>query len=136
MLNVQEVLSLVQAVSLWIIFIYSFRRVNRLEAALLDFPEALGESIKMSILGFKSGRAKQEKVVGKALMKDLVNQQSPILGFLMDQFPELGNLLQENPQLIPIAIQYLGKLGGGIPLNGGQPQPTNNHNPMARPMEL
>lgn len=70
--------------------------------------------IKFGGMGEISGQSRLEKGLQNAVMDDVINSQSPILGMIIEQFPQVKSYLMKHPNAIP---QVLGMLA---PLLQGQ----------------
>ena len=71
---------------------------------------------KSTNAGLASGEARQEKAMSQAIVKDVAQQQNPLLGIALNQFPNLTKLVAKNPELLNIAQQVMSNFknkGGG-----------------------
>lgn len=68
---------------------------------------------KGTFMGLESGASRQAAAVDGAIAEDLARQAHPVIGGLLDNFPQLKRTLRKNPALFDMAIQQLaGKLNG------------------------
>lgn len=80
----------------------------------------VAESMKYSIMGKQSGDARLEKGMNEALVSDVVNQKNPMIGMIMDNFPQAKEYLAKNPNALPQILKLLERFGGGnVPSGDG-----------------
>lgn len=80
------------------------------------------ESMKYSLMGQKSGDARLEKGMNEALVSDVINQSNPLIGMIMDQFPQGKEYLAKHPDALPQILDLIQKFTGGqgAPAGGGK----------------
>ena len=71
---------------------------------------SLEEKARFSAMGQASGQARLHKALENALLEDTINIQSPILGLIMKQFPQIKSYFMEHPQAVPKIMQILNNL--------------------------
>jgi hypothetical protein len=109
-------------------------KLNRIKADIIDFitpdedgqPSKLGqmaaglgdhiasktvENAKTTLMGYKSGQARQEKAVEAAFAKDMIGMQSPLAGAALQAFPSLQKLIEKNPAMADLVMSKLGSQG-------------------------
>lgn len=99
-----------------------FARVT--DAIAGQFASAAVSSIKGSFMGMQSVDARNIKRLEQDLTMDLVNNQSPAIGMMLEQFPGVKRRLMKNPELLPYIQQIIGKVTGPA----APAAPENNHN--------
>ena len=89
---------------------------------------ALGQSLKMSVLGSLSGPARLEKGLKKAFTEDIIDQKLPILN-LIDGIAGVNvkNYITKNPEALGQILQLAGPLLSGVSQNisGGSNYASN-----------
>lgn len=93
------------------------------EAISRQFASAAVASVKGTIMGMNSVDSKNQKKLEADFTMDLVNQQMPLLGAFMAQFPSVAKRIQKNPELLPLVQQFASKLSNG----GSLKMPVENH---------
>jgi hypothetical protein len=89
------------------------------DSASASVGNAFAMQIKTSIMGKLSGSARQEKAVEQAILSDT----SPLLG-LVQSMPSLRKLIEKNPALAGLALNYLQKRMPVTPGNGTPGEPV------------
>lgn len=82
------------------------------------FGTRIAASLKATFMGVQSVESKIQARVEGAITKDLITQNSPVAGIILDKFPAVAKLVHKNPGLLDIVTQYLGK--------GKQPEGGDN----------
>lgn len=72
-----------------------------------------------SIRGQQSVNAKNSAKLEQAIAQDVVSSANPLLGGILNAFPQAGKILVKNPQLVEYFLGMLAKRGAG---NNGQKQ--------------
>lgn len=95
---------------------YADTRINELKRDFADslpiLTKKVAESLKFSLMGQASGDARVEKGLNEAVVSDLVNAENPMVGMILDQFPQAKKYLMKNPQAVPYVLQMLQRFGG------------------------
>ena len=73
----------------------------------LQFSRHILAGFKTTAMGMVSGEAKQHAAVQGAITQDVISLQNPLIGAALSQFPALRKLLDKNPQLAPLAANFL-----------------------------
>ena len=60
--------------------------------------------------GVASGIVRNEKGLNAALMNDVLNEQSPLLGMVLNYFPSAKEYLAKNPNAIPYLLKIASPL--------------------------
>lgn len=81
--------------------------------------DSLFARFQFSAMGQKSGEARLEKGLQNAMMSDVIDSQSPLLGIVMEQFPQVKNYLLKHPNAIPQVLQMVAPLLQGKGFKGG-----------------
>ena len=104
-----------------IIFFWAWGRhtVNSLLGFVYDAFDEIPKRAKMSALSTLGVEGKQKKKIGQAILQDLINQQNPLVGMALQQFPAVKELLMQHPEYVPMIMQFL---------QGMQPGNGNSHN--------
>ena len=111
------------AVALIYFFTVKPRWIDKLEEKIPEYMAGVGSSLmasaKGTIMGIASGESRGKKALMKAATSDLIEQSNPILATVLKQFPSVGELIADNPNLLPIALNMLGKMNLGNSNGGG-----------------
>lgn len=82
-------------------------------SALADMlARSLVAQIKSTFMGKQSGAVRAENAVAGDIAEDMVNQQLPLAGAVLDSFPTLKKTLRRNPALLDFALSKLSGMGG------------------------
>ena len=60
--------------------------------------------------GVASGIVRNEKGLNSALMNDILNEQSPLIGMVLNYFPSAKEYLMKNPNAIPYLLKIAAPL--------------------------
>lgn len=98
-----------------------------LDVIASKFGAALSLQLKATFMGVKSGESRAGKQIDAVLQNELISSQSPLLAIAVKKIPALKGLLDDNPGLIPVAIeklsQFTSKNKGITSDNGGEENP-------------
>jgi len=83
------------------------------------FGRAVAASLKAAFMGKQSGDVRAEQAVMGDIVKDSIDQTSPLLGGILQSFPSLQKTLRRNPALLDLAISKLAGITGGSPGSSG-----------------
>lgn len=92
------------------------------EAISKQFASSIVSSAKGSLLGMQSVDARNIQRLQSDITMDLAQQQSPMLGMILKQFPSAAKRLQKNPELMPYVAEIMGKFS-----SPGGPVKDENH---------
>jgi len=90
-----------------------------IDAAALVLAQRLVSSLKGTFMGVQSGARRGEDALQGDFLGDVATQANPTLGALLNSFPAVKRRLGKNPELIPAAMQLIGKLFPGGSAQGG-----------------
>jgi hypothetical protein len=76
---------------------------------------------KTFMMGLQSGQNRAETAIKGDITEDMINQSSNPLGAILSSFPAVKKSLRRNPQLLDLAMGYLGSKMQGKGNNGDKP---------------
>lgn len=79
--------------------------------------DSLFARFQFSAMGQKSGQARVEKGLQKAMLNDVIDSTNPILGMAMEQFPQVKEYLMKHPNAIPQVLNMIAPILQGKGLN-------------------
>lgn len=128
-LSTSQILQVLQIGAIIFFWAWGRHTVNSLLDFVYDAFDEIPKRAKMSALSTLGVEGKQKKKIGKAMLQDLLTQQNPLLGMVLEQFPSVKELLLQHPEYVPMIMQFLGNMnqnpnngnspGGGFPLGVG-----------------
>lgn len=93
------------------------------EVVSTSLARAIAAQFKTTFLGMQSGQSRALKAVEGDIAQDILRQNVPIAGALLDSFPALSRSLKRNPALASVAEMALRRI-----LGGQSPPSGDNHN--------
>ena len=90
------------------------------------FSSKLCASLKSTFMAGESSSKRTEKSIETALALDMAGQASPLVGAVLASFPSLGKLINKNPALLPIAMNFLNKKAAVMPVPRSNGQSQSN----------
>lgn len=75
------------------------------------FSAEIAQKMRYTFMGMESGAKRQEAAVTQAIVEDSINQESPLIGQLLGNFPTLKKKVLKNPALLGAGLEMLSKLG-------------------------
>jgi len=95
------------------------------DSIAVTFAQRFTASLKASLLGMASVDKRNEQRLQDDIVQDVATQANPMIGMLLQQFPQLRKRLAKNPELIETALAYFNKGAGLAPGNGGGTPPAS-----------
>lgn len=83
---------------------------TKLDTWIARAVDSLFARFQFSAMGQKSGEVRIEKGLQSAMLTDVIDAQSPIIGMVMEQFPQVKAYLMKHPNAIPQVLNMVAPL--------------------------